>query len=92
VPTRRMPTEEEQENEVTTTADLLGTREIEVDAITPVAEAPGDDGFVVIRMSETIEEFTYGNPHVKFHLERGNRYRVPRHIAGYLDSLGYVWH
>lgn len=87
--------EAEEESQVTRAADLgfnIPSREIEVE---PIREAPvkvDDQGFVVIRMSETIEEFTYGNPHIMFNLERGKRYRVPVHIAQYLDSLGYVYH
>ena len=46
---------------------------------------------VEIRMAETIEEFTYGNPHVSFQLEAGKRYRVPRHIAAYLCDLGKLY-
>jgi hypothetical protein len=82
----------EEENEVTTTADILGTREIEV---SPVQEPPAQidpEGMVVIRMNTTLEDFTYGNPHMHFRLEEGKRYRMPVHIARYLDGLGYVWH
>ena len=82
-------------NEVTRPSDLgFGprTREIEVDRITVTPQVPASDGTVEIRMNQTIEEFTYGNPHVSYKLEVGKIYRVPRHIAGYLDSLGYVWH
>ena len=43
-------------------------------------------------MGETIEEFTYGNPHVHYNLEEGKIYRVPADIGRYLDSLGYVYH
>jgi hypothetical protein len=46
---------------------------------------------VEIRMAETIEEFTYGNPHMHFKLEQGKRYRVPAHIGRYLASLGKVY-
>lgn len=93
--TRRIPNEViEDESEVTTSADLGFTQpEIEVDPITPLADTPGEhDGMVEVRMSETIEDFTFGNPHVHHRLERGKRYRMPLHIAIYLDSLGYVWH
>ena len=81
---------EEEQNEVTTPEDLgfQRSREIEVERVQVTPQVPDDDGFVQIRMAQTIEEFTYGNPHVHYNLEEGKIYRVPRHIAGYLDSLG----
>jgi len=81
-------------SEVTRPSDLgFGPRhtEIEVDAIQEVPQRRGDDDFVEIRMAETIEEFTYGNPHHHYRLEQGKRYRVPAHIARYLHSLGKVY-
>ena len=81
-----------QESEITRTSDILGTREIEVEPVHEAPQRPDEQGFVVIRMSETIEDFTYGNPYMHVKLEEGKRYRVPAHIAGYLDGLGYVWH
>jgi len=85
-----------EEDEITRPSDLGfggGLREIEVQpVVAPRPQAPGTDGQVEIRMNTTLEEFTYGNPHMHYRLEAGKIYRVPRHIAGYLDSLGYVWH
>jgi hypothetical protein len=80
-------------SEVTRPSDLgFGARrEIEVepvDAPPPVVDA---DGMVEIRMAETVEEFTYGNPHISYKLEAGKRYRVPRHIAAYLWDLGKLY-
>jgi len=49
-------------------------------------------GYVEIRMAETIEEFTYGNPHYTYRLEAGKRYRIPVEIARYLNNLGYIHH
>jgi hypothetical protein len=43
-------------------------------------------------MAETIEEFTYGNPHKHYKLEAGKRYRLPVDVARYLNSLGYLYH
>lgn len=65
-------------------------REIEVEALDskPVVDA---DGYVEVRMAETIEEFTYGNPHYNYRLEEGKRYRLPRDVAIYLHSLGYIY-
>jgi hypothetical protein len=80
----------EEENEVTRPSDLgFGPREIEVEPIQPVSE-PDDSGFVQIRMYRTIDEFTYGNPHVFYKLEEGKVYRVPTYIASYLQQLGAV--
>lgn len=87
---------EAEEDEVTTASDLgfkIPSREIEVDPIVePLTEKADNQGMVEIRMSQTIEEFTYGNPHLHYNLQAGHRYRVPMNIATYLDSLGYVHH
>jgi len=83
-----------EDNEVTTMSDLLGnSRDVIVDSITEVREVPGPlSDTVIIRMNTTLDDFTYGNPNMHYKLEAGKRYRMPRHIAGYLDGLGYVWH
>ena len=81
-------------SEVTRPADLgFGgqRREIVVDRVVEQPAVVGEDGMVEIRMAETIEEFTYGNPHVSYRLEAGKRYRVPRHIAAYLWDLGKLY-
>ena len=66
-------------------------REIVVETLREPPVDVGPDGMVEIRMAETIEEFTYGNPHVSFRLEAGKRYRVPRHVAAYLWDLGKLY-
>lgn len=88
------PEQLEEQDEVTTPESLgfQRSREIEVERVQITPQVPDDDGMVQIRMAQTIEEFTYGNPHVSYPLQEGHIYRVPRHIAGYLDSLGYVYH
>ena len=88
------PQQLEEEDQVTRPSDLgFGPqREIEVDRVRETPLIPDDEGFVQIRMSQTIEEFTYGNPHVHYRLEAGKIYRVPGNIGAYLDSIGYVWH
>jgi hypothetical protein len=81
-------------SEVTRPSDLgFGgpRREIEVEPIHVPPPTVGEDGMVEIRMAETIDEFTYGNPHVNFKLEAGRRYRVPRHVAAYLWDLGKLY-
>ena len=87
------PEQLEEENEVTTPESLgfQRGREIEVERVRE-QQVPDDDGYVQIRMNKTIEEFTYGNPHVHYELREGKIYRVPAHIGRYLDSLGYVYH
>jgi hypothetical protein len=79
-------------SQVTRPSDLgFGkAREIEVE---PLQELPQQvvNGFMDIRMAETIEEFTYGNPHYMVRLEQGKRYRVPAHIGQYLISIGKVY-
>jgi hypothetical protein len=85
--------EQAEENEVTRPSDLgFGGRTIEVERVQVQPQVPDDDGYVQIRMGRTIEEFTYGNPHVHYHLEEGKIYRVQVGIGRYLDSLGAVYH
>ena len=66
-------------------------REIEVEAIADPKPTVDPSGMVEIRMAETIEEFTYGNPHYTYRLEAGKRYRIPVEVARYLHSLGYIY-
>lgn len=84
-----------EEAEIATTSSVLGLRstEIEVDRL-PEAGPPRPDpnGFMVIRMNETLEDFTYGNQTQGVRLVQGREYRVPVHIGTYLDGLGYVYH
>lgn len=83
---------ETEENEVTRPSDLgFGQREIVVDSIQEQAAPPDESGFVVVRMAVTVEEFTYGNPHITYHLEAGKRYRMPVDIARYLWSLDKLY-
>jgi hypothetical protein len=79
------------ENEVTRPSDLgFGSREVELEPmIQEMQQTPVDeDGTVVVRMAETIEEFTHGNPHFHIPLEAGKQYRMPVEIARYLHSIG----
>ena len=83
-------------SEVTRPSDLgfgpRPTMEIEVDPIQEPPPLPDENGMVEIRMAVTIEEFTYGNPHMFYRLEEGKRYRVPLYIAQYLSGLGKLYH
>lgn len=81
-----------EDDEVTTTADIMGRQEIVVDDIQQVIEPDQADGTVLIRMNTDLEDFTYGDPKRPVKLEAGKQYRMPAHIAQYLDGLGYVWH
>jgi hypothetical protein len=80
-------------SEVTRPSDLgFGkAREIEVEPLQDLPVQVSDDGFMEIRMAETIEEFTYGNPHYMVKLEQGKRYRVPAYVGHYLIGLGKVY-
>jgi hypothetical protein len=89
--------EEEEQDEVTRPSDLgfqtqPQHREIEVESLTPTKQEVDEQGYVEIRMAQTIDEFTYGNPHVHYKLEEGKRYRLPVDVARYLNGLGYVYH
>ena len=93
--TRQQGQVEVEENEVTRPSDLgfpsaQSHREIEVESIDPKTIEVDDQGMVEIRMAQTIEEFTYGNPHRHWKLEAGKRYRIPRDVAAYLWDLGYI--
>lgn len=81
------------EGRVTRASDLgFGkAREIEVEPLHDLPPEVLEDGTMEIRMAETIEEFTYGNPHFMVRLEEGKRYRVPAHIGQYLIGLGKVY-
>ena len=78
----------EEQAEVTTTADIMGRQEIVVDDIQQVIEPDREDGTVLIRVNRDIEDFTYGDPKRPVKLEMGKQYRMPTHIAQYLDGLG----
>ena len=91
------PEVEEEQDEVTRPSDLgfktqPQHREIEVESMAPVSQEVDESGYVEIRMAETIDEFTYGNPHRHYKLEEGKRYRLPVDVARYLNGLGYVYH
>ena len=69
------PEQAEEENQVTRPSDLgFGNREIEVEPVNAPPPVIDNDGYVVIRMAETIEEFTYGNQRAPVELTRGKMY------------------
>ena len=86
--------EQAEENEVTRPSDLgfgAARREVEVEPVNVPAPRSDDEGYTVIRMAVTIEEFTYGNQRGPVELKAGKMYRVPIHIAEYLYSLGKLY-
>ena len=92
--TTQQPEEPQQAEDEVTTPESLGfvRPEIEVERIQLQQQTPASDGTVQIRMGRTIEEFTFGNPHVNYKLEEGKIYKMPLGIATYLDSLGALYH
>ena len=84
---------ESEENEVTRPSDLgFPSAQIEVEPVRTQPLRPDEGGMVQVRMATTIDEFTYGNPHVSYNLQAGRIYRMPADIARYLDSLGKIMH
>ena len=45
---------------------------------------------VVIRTITDIEDMTYGVGN-NYTFKAGVKYRVPSHLATYLEQLGYIW-
>ena len=45
---------------------------------------------VIIRTITDVEEMTYGVGNT-YTFKAGVKYRVPAHLAGYLEQLGYIW-
>lgn len=62
---------------------------IVVDEIEEIGVSLGND-LVVIRTIVDIEDMTYGVGNV-FSFKKGQKYSVPRHMAYYLQDLGYLW-
>lgn len=83
-----------EESQATSPSSLgfVQPREIEVEALPDRPRRIESDGMVEVRMARTIEEFTYGNPHVHYELEAGKRYRLPVYVAQYLDGLEALHH
>ena len=60
-----------------------------LDEIEDVGVSVNND-MVVIRTITDIEEMTYGVGN-SFTFKAGVKYRVPSHLASYLEQLGYIW-
>ena len=60
-----------------------------LDEIEDIGVSVNND-MVVIRTITDIEEMTYGVGNT-FTFKSGVKYRVPSHLANYLEQLGYIW-
>lgn len=60
-----------------------------IDEVEEVGVAVNND-LVVIRTITDIEDMTYGVGN-SYTFKQGQKYRVPRDLADYLASLGYLW-
>ena len=60
-----------------------------LDEIEDVGVSVAND-MVVIRTITDIDEMTYGVGNT-FSFKAGVKYRVPTHLANYLEQLGYIW-
>jgi hypothetical protein len=75
-------------SEVTRPSDLgFAAKEVVVEPVA-MPTAVDSSGRVQIRMGRTIDEFTYGNPHIHYKLEEGKIYQLPVAIARYLHGIG----
>lgn len=64
-----------------------------IDEVEEVGVTTTDDS-VVIRTITDIEDMTYGilnGAPQNYTFKAGVKYRVPRHLADYLEGLGYIW-
>ena len=62
---------------------------IVLDEIENVGVSTAND-YVVIRTITDIDEMTYGVGNA-YTFKAGVKYRVPAHLAAYLEQLGYIW-
>ena len=64
-----------------------------IDEIEEVGVSLNND-MVVIRTLSDIEQMTFGvvnGTPQEYNFKAGVRYKVPRHLANYLQGLGYLW-
>lgn len=99
---RRVAKAKQDEIDEITTARALAEAEAEMvqnpqtqrapivlDEIEEVGVSLGND-MVVIRTIADIEDMTYGVGN-NYTFKKGQKYSVPRHLAQYLEGLGYLW-
>jgi hypothetical protein len=60
-----------------------------LDEIENVGVSVNDD-YVIVRTITDIEDMTYGVGNV-YTFKANVKYRVPKHLAEYLEGLGYIW-
>jgi hypothetical protein len=60
-----------------------------IDEIETVGVSVNND-MVIIRTNSDIEDMTYGVGNT-YNFKQGVKYSVPRHLAAYLERLGYIW-
>jgi hypothetical protein len=93
--TQAPQTDLRQRNADRVTAVRTGAGDVSEIEAEPVGRSPiqiDPNGMTEIRMAREIEEFTYGDPKHSVHLEAGKRYRMPFHVAQYLDGLEAIHH
>ena len=93
--TQPPPTNLRQRNAGRVTAVRPGAGDVQEIEAEPVARFKlrvDPNGMTEVRMAREIEEFTYGDPKHSVHLEAGKRYRMPFHVAQYLDGLEAIHH
>lgn len=61
-----------------------------IDEIEEVGVSVNKEDTVIIRVNTDIEDMTYGVGN-NYTFKAGVRYSVPRHLANYLQGLGYLW-
>lgn len=62
---------------------------IVLDEIETVGVTVAND-YVIIRTIADIDEMTYGVGNT-YTFKAGKKYKVPAHLAEYLETLGYIW-
>lgn len=61
-----------------------------IDEVEELGVSVNGDDKVIIRTITDIEDMTYGVGNV-YNFKSGVKYSVPRDLAAYLESLGYIW-
>ena len=61
-----------------------------IDEVEEVGVGINKEDTVIIRVNTDIEDMTYGVGN-NYTFKAGVRYSVPRHLANYLQGLGYLW-
>jgi hypothetical protein len=82
-----------QAEEVSLANDVFDPKKPDTPILIDEVESVGvsvKNDYVVIRTITDIEDMTYGVGNV-YTFKQGVQYRVPRDLAGYLQSLGYIY-